>query len=383
MHIGVLCPTFPPNVGFCGIGDYTRCLVDSLAPHSVEITLLTGESCGAKSTSGFRVIRGFSAWSPRTLQRLIRTIRKNAIEVLNVQFAPHIYQSLGWLSLVPWTVGIPTIVSFHGLTGDGPAGRLTGPILLAAARASIITNEEIASTVSRRLARWASQSRLIPIGTAIPPGRPLSTKRRAQQRSSLGISPDEVAISHFGLIYPGKGTETLFGALATLEFPWKVLMIGETPEGRDTEYSKSLRTKAESEGIADRISWLGHLDEMSASNALRATDIYAMPYDEGFSIRRSSYLAGLAHDLPVISTTPAVPTRYVTHGKNIMIVPPHDSEALARAIEDLAGAPDLRAELVEAASNLKAVFSWEAIATDTMQVFREALSTGVPAAEHA
>ena len=30
----------------------------------------------------------------------IRTIRKNAIEVQNVQFTPHIYQSLGWLSLV-------------------------------------------------------------------------------------------------------------------------------------------------------------------------------------------------------------------------------------------------------------------------------------------
>ena len=277
------------------------------------------------------------------------------------------------LPLLPFVVTrvCPLITSFHAITGDTKTSLVVGPSLIALSDCSILTNEEIDDTVSRRLRSWSRKTRLIPIGTNIVPPESPGTEDRNRARREIGVGPDVSVIAHFGLLYPGKGLETLLEALTLLQTPrCRLLVIGDAPEGSDSDYSKHLRRFADDLGVSSSVTWLGHLSTEDVSKHLIASDVYAMPYDEGFSIRRGTFLAGLYHDLPIVTTRPVVPTRYVTSGREIVFVPPRDAGALAGSIDKLMASPEKRRRMVACAGHLKDTFTWPAIAAETVELYR-------------
>jgi glycosyltransferase involved in cell wall biosynthesis len=93
-----------------------------------------------------------------------------------------------------------------------------------------------------------------------------------------------------------------------------------------------------------------------------------VPFDDGASIRRGSLMAGLVQAVPVLSTTPAVPSAYLGDG-NLALVPPRDAEALARRIRRLLDDPGEAGRLAAAAGALADRFTWPAIARATRAVY--------------
>jgi len=112
-------------------------------------------------------------------------------------------------------------------------------------------------------------------------------------------------------------------------------------------------------------------EQVTAS--LMATDVFAMPYVEGVSLRHGTLHAALAHGRAIITTMPSIPLEELRNGENVLLVPPNDAHALARGIcrimDDLA----LRVRLERGAADLARQFTWDRIAASTVQVYAEAI----------
>ncbi|MEK7328648.1 MAG: glycosyltransferase family 4 protein, partial [Chloroflexota bacterium] len=295
------------------------------------------------------------------------------------------------IHFLPNAAGLPSVVTFHDLRVPylfPKAGRLRRDAVNTLARSAsgvIVTNPEDRLALERdsRIKHLAE----IPIGSNITaeisnlkiPGtaRQMHAKSQlANYRQKYGLGPDEVVVGYFGFLNASKGGETLFRALAQLP-NYKLLLIGGRTGASDptnATYAAELDALAIQLGIANRIICTGYLPLAETSAALLACDLMAMPYVDGASFRRGTFMACLAHGLPTITTRPAVPLPQLRDGENIRLVPPEDPAALAAAIRELAANSALRARIAAGALAIADQFTWDKIATQTAAFFGKILN---------
>jgi glycosyltransferase involved in cell wall biosynthesis len=113
-------------------------------------------------------------------------------------------------------------------------------------------------------------------------------------------------------------------------------------EGREREI---LQTRARALGIANRVSFLGHRNDIP--DLLASCDVFVLPsLYEGLPV---SVLEAMAAGKPVVATAVGGTCEVVLHGQTGLLVPPRDPAALARAIRTLLADPDLVQQLTQAA----------------------------------
>jgi glycosyltransferase involved in cell wall biosynthesis len=119
--------------------------------------------------------------------------------------------------------------------------------------------------------------------------------------------------------------------------------------------------------------WTGYTPQEEVSANLLASDICVLPYRDGASFRRGSFMAALVHGLPIVTTvpnvqhSPSLPS--LQDGENVLLVPSDDAAALAEAIARLAEAPELRQRLGQGAKEMSKAFGWDRIAEKTLEVY--------------
>jgi glycosyltransferase involved in cell wall biosynthesis len=105
-----------------------------------------------------------------------------------------------------------------------------------------------------------------------------------------------------------------------------------------------------------------------------ASDICVLPYRDGVSYRRGTFMAALAHGLAIVSTQPRVPIATLVDGQNILLVPPDDAVATADAVERLIETAELRMGLAQGALHLAKGFTWDRIAAETAQLYGQLIT---------
>jgi len=377
MRILMVCPSYPPQDVTCGVGDYTRCLAEELASQGEDVVVLTSDRYRGETSGPVIVLPRVRAWTIGEALRLTSSTISPSVDLIHLQYTPDLYgQGLGF-KLLPLLArirsGPPVVITFHTLVGGSFRSRAVVPLLLLSARWSISANEEVSALIRRRLPSLAGRCTEIPIGANIPT---MSGGMQRVSQAALGLPQEGPILVHFGLIYPGKGMETLFAALSELlrvRPHLKLVIVGDT-RVENRGYLADLKALAERLEVASAVMWLGHRSGEEVSDILNAADIFVVPYDDGVSIRRGSLMAGLAHGCPVVSTSSALPSAYLRDGDNVALVPPRDAAALAARIASLLAFPDEAAALGKAALSLVERFSWTTIARQTRQLYAEVLA---------
>ncbi|HEX6714688.1 MAG TPA: glycosyltransferase family 4 protein [Thermoleophilaceae bacterium] len=180
--------------------------------------------------------------------------------------------------------------------------------------------------------------------------------QRAAARASLGLADDAVVALYLGQLEPRKDPLTAIAAAERVD-ALVLLVAGDGP------------LRADAEGHAsEHVRVLGHAD---AEPLLRAADVFVMPSQrEGQSI---AVLEAMAHGLAmVVSDGPGNPEAVGDAG---MVVPVGDVDAWAAQLTRLAGDPDERARMQEAARE-RAVerFSVERFRRDIEAIYDELLA---------
>jgi glycosyltransferase involved in cell wall biosynthesis len=370
MRVMMVCPSYPPQAVTCGVGDYTRCLATELVRQGETVTVITSREWRGQAPPG-------RAATPEPTVLPVLDIpawwRVMPADVVHVQYAPDLYRRRGELALLPVRARLgaapPLVITFHTLLDGTLAGRARALLLLAAAHATISANEEVTGMVRRRLPAWlARRLTEIPIGSNIAPA---PAADRAAVLARLSLPADALLIAHFGLVYPGKGLETLLDALLQVRrrHPRAHLVIVGDIREEDRAYRARLEARVARLGLRPAVVWTGRMADAEASGVLSAADLFVAPFDEGASIRRGSLMAGLAHGRPVVSTLPARPSAWLRDGEALALVAPRDAAALAERMIALLDAPAERARLAGAACSLAGRFAWPDIAARTRAVY--------------
>ncbi|HID86255.1 MAG TPA: glycosyltransferase [Anaerolineae bacterium] len=400
MKVCLITGEYPPMQG--GVGDYTHELGKALAALGIVVSVITSAKArmqGARSTmqdtgnvhrASCIVHPVIERWDWGCWRRVISIARDVKADILHIQYQAAAYGMHPAINFLPLRLRLTpdrprTVVTFHDLKVPylfPKAGRIRWWVVLALARwsdAVIVTNKEDLSKLSSY--PLTPNPYLVPIGSNIAPQPPADYDRDAW-RTRWGVGPEETLLSYFGFLNESKGGETLIRALGRLVregHPVRLLMVGGQVGDSDPTnvvYLERVRALIEELGLTDRVSWTGYTPQAEVSANLLASDLCVLPYRDGASFRRGSFMAALAHGLPIVTTEPRTQGREprLVDGENVALVPPDDPAALAGAIARLMAAPHLRRRLGEGARALARFFSWDRIARQTLQLYQELVS---------
>ena len=176
--------------------------------------------------------------------------------------------------------------------------------------------------------------------------------------------PRAARIVAVGSLIPRKSYDTLLeaaGILAAKAKNFELLLAGEGPERQRLE---SLASKL---GISHLVRFLGDCDNIP--ELLARADIFAHPaISEGLC---NAILEALAARLPVVACPTGATSELIEDGRNGLLVPIRQPQALARALDSLLNDASLRRRLAQAGSVLvRDRFSESTIADQYEAVFR-------------
>ncbi|MBI2161563.1 MAG: glycosyltransferase family 4 protein [Candidatus Rokubacteria bacterium] len=181
---------------------------------------------------------------------------------------------------------------------------------------------------------------------------------RAAARAEAGIPAEAFALLFIGNGFERKGLATLLEALARVPGPTRRLIVIGKGDRRPFE------AQAARLGLADRLVWLGLRPDVERWYA--AADVVALP--SRYEPFGNVHLEALASGVPVVTSAAAGGAEVIQQGLNGAIVDPHDSAALAAALERLRGQPQAR--LAEAARRSAEPFTFAAQVAGFARIYR-------------
>lgn len=343
-----------------------------ILPQMEEVSVLGGDSIGISAPGPYvdeveaRGIRHIALPDStrsinigkdlKTAYALWRILRQEAPDVLHTHTPkPGIYgRVIGRLAGVP--VVVNTIHGLYATRDDRFIKRfLVYGLEALAARFSdreLVQSHEDFEFVTRR--RITRPSRTILLGNGVDLDRfkreRIPTERRNELRASLGIGTDEVVVGSVGRLVAEKGFPELFEAAGELATNCVVVVIGPHEPDKQDGLTKAQIKEAEEHGVRI-LGMQTNVDEWYS-----AMDVFVLAsHREGFP---RAAMEAAAMGLPVIATDIRGCREVVGNEVNGLLVPVQSPEALANAINRLAGSSEMRARMGRA-SEAKAQMSFD------------------------
>jgi len=391
MKVCLISGEFRPMQG--GVGDFTYEVGQALRDLGAAVTVLTSTAAGPpRDQDGLRVEPRLERWGWNSWRTILRTAEELEADVLNIQYQAAAYGMHPAINFLPLRLRARkqrpgVVVTFHDLKVPylfPKAGRVRWWVVLALARwsdAVIVTNAEDLETLAPY--SLSPTPYLIPIGSNIEPVPPADYDRDAW-RARWGVGPKDILLSYFGFLNESKGGETLMQALDRVVkkgYRARLLMVGGkwgSSDPTNVAYAQRVEALIDELGLSERVMWTGYTPQEEVTANLLASDICVLPYRDGASFRRGSFMAALVHGLPIVTTSSPLAADLesaashlprLRDGENVLLVPPDDAAALAEAIARLADTPELRQRLGQGAKEMSQAFGWDRIAEKTLEVY--------------
>lgn len=374
MRVSIVTGVFPPQR--CGIGDYTDCLAKHLTGLGIEVHIVTSR-CELDNTCPPNVHRVVGRWNSTGIARVMAVLDDIRQDIVHIQFPSVGYQRTVALPLLPVLLriaGFKVVLTLHEYVISRRISRLRQLLMASAAHRVITTNPEDYHLLTRLLFWKKQHIQRIGIGANIEPdAAAVQQFNRESRRRSFGATGNSHVICFFGNIYPAKGIEELidaFGIVCKSLADAKLVIIGSSDSG-NTLFSSLIRRKIIDSGLVDRVYVSGFVPKQQVSELLLASDLCVLPFRDGISMRRGSFLAAVKHGLPVVTTAPtSQPPDNLIDGENVMFVSPGDVEKLADSIVRLLNSPETYIRMKQNTVALGQKFSWSEIAEQTLRVYQ-------------
>lgn len=291
MKIVVITGTYPPNV--CGVGDYTRNLLEAGDPSVWTL------HCSQD-------------WSLCSLFGHIRRISQLAPDAVVLQYPT---QGYGW-SLVPHLLGvyfslqrrITFALALHEYSQLSLKARSMLDLLLAVVNSAVFTTRAEADIACGRHGRLRKRHAVIPINFNIVPAAEINP-----------LSNRSHDLCYFGQVRPNKGLEEFIDAASKLSAQnptMDISIMGQMPEGYDS-YFTGIKARIRGTSIKLRPNLPG--EQVTAF--LNSCKVVYLPFPDGISERRGSFLAAISNGAAVVShrgkfSSPALETAFIDGGND-------------------------------------------------------------------
>jgi glycosyltransferase involved in cell wall biosynthesis len=358
-----------------GVGVYGQNLIRGLAALGVRLTLITptperAEACRIVAARG---AGGRGRWVPQALAfaRALAPIRRelDLVHFTDARYAlftargaqpvvgtmnDYFYAITGWLR----ARGTRAVYRdwllrhlYYNLVrlGEGRTLRRLDRV--------VCISRAVGDTLVGRYGVAARQLALVPYGIAAPPPPPAAPP------------PPDPVVLFAGGNFQRKGLDLLLLAapeVLAARPDARFVVLGSSP---DEGLMKGLCARL---GVQHAFRFVGQVDRETLYAHYRNAAVFTMPSKlEAFGM---PYLEAMSCDLPVVASDVAGPDDFLVSGRNALVVPAGDFEALARAIVRLLSDRDLRRALVAGGRETAALLTVERMAEATLQVYRAAVA---------
>lgn len=179
-------------------------------------------------------------------------------------------------------------------------------------------------------------------------------------------------IAFLGRLVPEKGIQVLIGALPLIlkkAGPVSLAIAGKGP------YQLELEQLAYRLGVADRVNFIGFVDDEGRNRLLGGATVAVFPsLYEPFGIVA---LEAMAAGVPVVVSDTGGLGDIIEHGMDGYITPPGDEHMLAHYVAELLNNPELARHFARRARrNVVEKYNWRQIAVATREVYTQAQNRG-------
>ena len=306
---------------------------------------------------------GRGKFDPRILGDLVRVGKERGARILHV----HGYAAADFGRLAARRLGAALVLHEHFADPRMPAYQGLADRLLAP-----FTDRAIAVSASTRdfLVRErhvpAERVRLIWNGAPLDEFAPVARDVAGAARRSLGIAEDALVAGTIGRLSEQKGHRYLIEAAPALLAARPrahLLIVG------DGDRMEALKAQAAALGVASRITFAGHRDDVRA--LLGAIDVFGISSTyEGTPL---ALFEAMAAGKAIVSTAVDGCREVLEDGVTGLLVPPHDDDAFASALQSLVAEPE-RARALGAAGRARLLERFDARKTTAqlVEIIRDA-----------
>lgn len=383
MKVAMVTGSFPPTP--CGIGDYTARLCEELAHVGVEVhvfthhsaRLLHNETRNTKRDPYLHLHTTIRDWTFRAVHSLVRELCADDWSFVHLQYpgrgygykvAPVLFG--GWFKQSG--PSLPLALTLHEFRIAHPLRKLAAVRLLEPSDLILVPDAAERNAVTRRFPPAARKTRIVPNGVVLPVV-PVSSEERDRLRAELGFAPGEAVVCHFGFIQRNKGVDTLLRSFAEVKrsSPSIRLLMACGLDPRNG-YHHRLSKLAERLGIAQEIVWTGHCPPEQLSRNLSCADLCVLPFTDGVTARRTTFLAAIAHGLPVVTSAGEGTGEDLRQSDGLWLLPQGaEPREFAAACLSLVQDDERRRVLGARARILAEQFSWERVVKETLEAYRQ------------
>jgi glycosyltransferase involved in cell wall biosynthesis/acetyltransferase-like isoleucine patch superfamily enzyme len=382
-----------------GVADYSLRLAGSLEAPDLKPILLTTHSWAGVDD---RAVGVAYRWNSFGILSAARAIRGLNLDILHVQFAPSVFgfsRAVGFLPLLlPGRIRLIVTLHEYGVwTAGGPGGFVRDLLWSAVERLGwmdretwalvphadglLVPSAEQLEVLRARFGDRQPPALEVPIGLNIRIEPGLDAQARAGVRRDLGAPDDAPLVAFFGFFHPVKALDRLVAAVAAIRDAWPevhlLLLGGVESHSVDAAVAQEILQQLDQviteTGMTERVHITGYLPDAEISRLFSATDVAALPFDDGVTSKSGSMLTAFALGVPVIATAPPGQISAPAEIDGLLRVPPRDTDALAQALRWVLGDPALAARLRATGLTFAAQRNWDAIAAVHRQIYAEAL----------
>jgi phosphatidylinositol alpha-mannosyltransferase len=361
VRVGLVCPYAWDVPG--GVRTHVADLAAALADHGHDVSVLAPAEDPAELppdvVDGGRPIaipyNGSVARlsiGVKATRRVRSWIRDGDFDVLHVH--EPVAPSLSILAL--WVARGPIVATWHSSHDRSrilSAGYHIGQTAMEKVRGRIAVSEDARRTLVNHL---GGDAVLIPNGVRVAAYS--STERLP------GVDPDRPAILFLGRMdEPRKGLAVLKEALPAIVAAIPDLQVLVAGPGDEDEQREDLPAD-----VADHVRFLGRISDEDKVRALRSVDAYIAPHTGGESFG-IVLVEAMSAQTPVIASDLRAFRTVLQEGRCGRLFPNQDAGALAGAVIDVIGSPDLRHQYVVAGDRRVRDFDWDHVVDDVIAVY--------------
>lgn len=362
-----------------------------LRPYNIETVFLLGHKAGETwHPEGFpsivcrhiqcfrrrapvRNLLRFCAALPGNLLAMRRIIESNGIDIVHVD---------GVTNFVPaWAghlTGRPVVWLYNDYL-PGPMRRVLLPLVTAWASTVVVQGRCLRESLTAGRARLRDKT--VVLYSGVDTGKFVAGENTAVQRTrirqELGIPAGCTVVGTVRNVNRFKGYTHFLEAAGRIKKERgavKFLIVGRKLD-TDPGYWEHLQRLTAQLGLEQDVIYTGFRDDIPA--ILSALDLFVLA-----SLQEScpvALLEAMAMKVPVVATDVGAVREMVTQGQTGFVVPPGDSEAMARAgLTYLATpGPQVRAMVEAARKRVEDTFGIDIIARQQYQVYQQTLERGL------
>jgi len=358
---------FPPIKG--GISDYTKMLFNGVGKSlgKDNVFLITSKDALRENKN---IINKIKKWNLISIIRIFSLIKKINPGIVHIQYPASRYAFNPAINLLPLLMKIGRchiyiVSTLHEFSNRSLLGKLRLSFNIIFSDKILVVSEKYIKNIIDFL--WPLKNFLkkkiiyIPIGPNIVPSQ-ITPEEIKKTREGITKSSQDKILCYFGSIRAEKGIELLINAFEELIselIPQKIklIFIGQC----NGEYCLKIKNLVRKRELSQNITFTGHLPSRNISKYIFASDICVLPFPDGVSTKRGSFLVPLFHNIPIITTKSNLTPLELLNRKNIILIEPNNKDSLKKEIRNLIVNQKQQNIIEQTSLFLKEYFSWENI----------------------